>query len=233
VAENTEAKGLLGVWTDSDPALEAAFNEWYNREHVNERADNPGFKGGRRYRSLSSSGKPRYMAMYPIEDVSVLSAPHYKKAQAKPTSGTRKMMPAFLNIIRSEFIIRHRVGRGYGATVIAVRREGRGLPDPKFGKWLGSKALKAILKEPGVTSAMYLETENQTEPEVTKESSMRPTPDRIADWALYIEGTEPALVRAAFEKIMPRSEMQKRGVGPNLRIGTYKFLYGTEPVPGN
>ena len=220
---------MLGVWTDSDPALEADFNEWYNREHVNERADNPGFLNSRRYRHVSASGKPRYMALYDLEDVSVLHAPYYKKAQENPTPGTRKMMKAFLNIIRSEFVIRHQVGRGHGATVVALRREGRGLPDPKFSKWLGNRALKAILKEPGVTSATYVETLNQKEAAETKESRMRPTRDRIADWALFVEGTEPALVRAALDKIMSKDALAKNGAGNNLRIGTYKFLYGTDP----
>ncbi|MEX2616459.1 MAG: hypothetical protein WD767_10205 [Alphaproteobacteria bacterium] len=229
MAPKTVAKGMLGVWTDSDPGLEAEFNEWYNREHVNERADNPGFLNSRRYRNVSASGKPRYMALYDLEDVSVLHAPFYKKAQENPTAGTRKMMKAFLNIIRSEFVIRHQVGRGHGATVIALRREGRGLPDPKFARWLGNRAMKAILKEPGVTGATYVETENQTEPPETKESRMRPTRDRIADWALFVEGTEPPLVRAAFDKILSKEALAKNGAGNNLRIGTYKFLYGTDP----
>lgn len=229
VAQQVEAKGMLGVWTDSAPELEDDFNEWYNREHVNERADNPGFLNSRRYRHISAAGKPRYMALYDLEDVGVLHAPYYTNAQANPTRGTQKMMKAFLNIIRSEFVIRHQVGRGHGATVVALRQEGRGLPDPKFAKWLGSKAMKAVLKEPGVTSATYVETASQKEAEETKESRMRPTKDRIADWALFVEGTEPALVRAAFDKVMSKETLEKNGAGKNLRIGTYKFLYGTDP----
>ena len=56
-----------------------------------------------------------------------------------------------------------------------------------------------------------------------------PTKARIADWALFVEGTEPALVRAAFDRILSKEALAKNGAGKNLRIGTYKFLYGTDP----
>jgi hypothetical protein len=229
VAQQAQATGMLGVWTDSAPDLEDQFNEWYNREHVNERADNPGFLNSRRYRHVSAGGKPRYMALYDLEDVSVLHADYYKNAQANPTRGTQKMMKAFLNIIRSEFVIRHQVGRGHGATVIAMRQESRGLPAAKFSKWVTGKAMAAILKEPGVTSATYVETKDQSEPAETKESRMRPSKDRIADWALFVEGTEPALVKAAFDKVLSKDALAKNGAAKDLRVGTYKFLYGTDP----
>jgi hypothetical protein len=36
-------KGLLAVWADVDPEVEAEFNEWYDKEHVPERLAVPGF----------------------------------------------------------------------------------------------------------------------------------------------------------------------------------------------
>ena len=58
------AEGMLVVWTDVDPAGEDDFEEWYNREHVNERAAIKGFLSGHRYRAIR--GRPRYLALYEI-----------------------------------------------------------------------------------------------------------------------------------------------------------------------
>ena len=35
-------QGMLATWVDFDPAGEADFNEWYNTEHLLERAQVPG-----------------------------------------------------------------------------------------------------------------------------------------------------------------------------------------------
>ena len=42
-------QGMLATWADFDPAGEADFNEWYNTEHLLERAMVPGFYNARRY----------------------------------------------------------------------------------------------------------------------------------------------------------------------------------------
>jgi hypothetical protein len=42
-------KGMLITFTEVDPADELDFNEWYNREHIDERVALPGFRRARRY----------------------------------------------------------------------------------------------------------------------------------------------------------------------------------------
>ena len=39
-------QGLLMTFTEVKPELEADFNEWYNREHLDERINLPGFRRG-------------------------------------------------------------------------------------------------------------------------------------------------------------------------------------------
>src|SRR5580704_15593790 len=52
------------VSVDVDPAVEAAFNRWYNEVHVPEVLGCPGWISGARYRSVA--GEPHYLAMYGI-----------------------------------------------------------------------------------------------------------------------------------------------------------------------
>ena len=41
-------KGMLIVFTEVKPRDERDFNEWYNREHIDERVNLPGFHRARR-----------------------------------------------------------------------------------------------------------------------------------------------------------------------------------------
>ena len=58
-------KGMLIVYTDIAARDERDFNEWYNREHIDERVNLPGFNRGRRY--VSVKGSPKYLATYECE----------------------------------------------------------------------------------------------------------------------------------------------------------------------
>ena len=42
-------KGMLVVFTEVKSRHERDFNEWYNREHIDERVNLPGFHRARRY----------------------------------------------------------------------------------------------------------------------------------------------------------------------------------------
>ncbi len=66
----TRGTGLLMLWTDVDPEHEAEFNRWYNEEHIQHLLRVPGFLSAGRYAALS--GGPKYLAMYELEEPSVL-----------------------------------------------------------------------------------------------------------------------------------------------------------------
>lgn len=224
---NSEAKGVLGVWTGAKPGREAAFNEWYNREHMNERCDVPGFLNGRRYRAIS--GAPRYMALYDLEDVAVLASPAYREALDNPSPWTRRCMAYFEGIVRSEFVIRHRVGRGHGGVAASIRATARGRPDARFASWLGGSALPALLDQPGIVGARYLETTSTGEAAASTESKLRAQADRIADWAIIVEGDGVASVRAACRATLSREALRAQGAGRHYRVGCYRLLCATEP----
>jgi len=63
------AKWLLVVETKcSDPARETDFNEWYDKIHLPDVLETPGFTGATRYEiSEASEGKGKFLAAYDIE----------------------------------------------------------------------------------------------------------------------------------------------------------------------
>ena len=85
----TRGTGLLMLWTDVDPPYEADFNEWYNHEHIKHLLEVPGFLSGGRYVALK--GGPKYLAMYELEDPSVLrSAAFLDDVRFRPSPWRQK-----------------------------------------------------------------------------------------------------------------------------------------------
>ncbi|HEV2300411.1 MAG TPA: hypothetical protein VGR91_02465 [Stellaceae bacterium] len=62
----TRGTGLLMVWVDIDAAHEAAFNRWYDEEHIPRLLQVPGILGAGRYSALK--GGPKYLAVYELEN---------------------------------------------------------------------------------------------------------------------------------------------------------------------
>jgi len=68
-------KGLLLVLFDPPPTLEEEFNDWYDTEHLPERAVIQGVETARRYTSLGDG--PRYVAIYDLASLDVLTQEAY------------------------------------------------------------------------------------------------------------------------------------------------------------
>jgi hypothetical protein len=74
-----DAGGLLLVGMSPAAEVETAFNAWYDTEHVPALARVPGVLIARRFRT-SSSGGPKYVALYHLASPEVISGPEWKRA---------------------------------------------------------------------------------------------------------------------------------------------------------
>ena len=54
--------GILAVWSDIDEEAEDDYTAWYEREHMFERLEVPGFRRARHY--LTISGEPKYFTYF-------------------------------------------------------------------------------------------------------------------------------------------------------------------------
>ncbi len=68
----TRGTGLLMVWTDIAPEHEAAFNRWYDEEHINRLLGVPGVLSAGRY--VAVRGGPKYLALYELDDHHVMQS---------------------------------------------------------------------------------------------------------------------------------------------------------------
>lgn len=103
---------FLQVMMDIDPEYEGAFNSWYDEEHFPERMATPGFLWGRRLRvtpelgappSTTAQQAPRYMAIYEIESLSVLTSEAYQTLQVD-SERTKSIIPGVSNVFRTVYV---------------------------------------------------------------------------------------------------------------------------------
>jgi hypothetical protein len=73
------AGGLLLVGMTPAPAVETAFNAWYDTEHVPALARVPGVLCARRFRT-AVDGSPKYVALYHLASPGVVDSAEWKQA---------------------------------------------------------------------------------------------------------------------------------------------------------
>jgi hypothetical protein len=77
MSHTSDRRGLLLAMMEPPPAMEEEFQDWYDTEHLPERAGTKGFLTAHRF--VCVDGWPRYLAMYDLQDVQVLHGPDYAK----------------------------------------------------------------------------------------------------------------------------------------------------------
>jgi hypothetical protein len=88
---------------DIPDALEAEFHAWYNEEHIPEKIGRvPGFLRARRYKALD--GRPNYMCIYELEDISVVDNPDYQANYKSGTVNTERMKAKARTFYRNVYV---------------------------------------------------------------------------------------------------------------------------------
>jgi hypothetical protein len=111
----TDKPGQLVVWTDVDPAYEADFNRWYDREHMAERVGIPGFEWARRYRSAGE--RRRYLALYRTSSLAVFTSPTYRQAYANQTVWSKRNFARMVDPMRRVCAVEAERGDGIGGAI--------------------------------------------------------------------------------------------------------------------
>jgi hypothetical protein len=88
---------------DIPEALDEEFNKWYDEEHVPEKVGRvPGFLRARRYKSLE--GRPNYLCIYELEDVSVVDDPTYQSNYKDGSTNTVRMKAKAKTFYRNVYV---------------------------------------------------------------------------------------------------------------------------------
>lgn len=182
----TPPLGLLCIWTGVDPASEADFNRWYDREHMQERVAIPGFRSARRFRALDATERP-YLALYVTDHLGVFSSPAYRQVFAQQTPWSLRNFERMRHTQRRVGELRLACGTGEGGALALLP-----LPPGHVEAQALQTPLDDLLTRDHVVAASLLVTDVQLSTPLTAGAVVPP-----ADALVFIEATQPEAARMA------------------------------------
>jgi len=218
-------KGMLIVYNEVKPPHERDFNEWYNREHIDERVNLPGFHRARRYVAVRAS--PKYLATYECDTVTDLATPGYLALLADQTPWSQAVMARFTYFRRLTLRVQVDLAHGAAGALTTVRF----VPDPAMRAplldWLRETLPRAIAR-PGMVGAAVAENDLEIANAPLQSKSMdHPKADEI-EWVVLLEGADPAATSAAARALFKAAALKPFGALKAPVVGTYRFLFGND-----
>ncbi len=210
-------KGMLLTSMDIDPADEADFNRWYDREHLLERVAIEGFVEARRY--VAHRGSPKYLCLYSTATFDVLDSPAYRTALKDPTDWSKKNLARFKNMIRAVARITISCGQGRGAALGIIRLR------PAAGSADRLRAALATKLDPekldGIISMHLIENDPVLSKPITEDP---PVSDPGAgDWFVLIDAADVNAVSAAIAARFTGSAVFEGGI--QVSVGSYNLMW--------
>jgi hypothetical protein len=199
-----QPQGQLCIWTDTDPdpAQEADFNAWYDREHMQERVAIPGFRYARRFRT-NDGGPRRYLALYVTESLDVFRSDAYQRAFTQQTPWSLANFARMTNTQRRVGELTLETGDGEGAHlalfVLPSERAEAALLKPRF---------EAGLRQPGIHAARLFCTAPALSVSLTASKELKEATLPAADALVLIEGRDADATRALAVAIADGTEVR-------------------------
>ncbi|WP_321790421.1 DUF4286 family protein [Burkholderia pyrrocinia] len=177
--------GQLCVWTDIDPAHEADFNAWYDREHMQERVAIPGFTHARRF-CATDRGPRKYLALYVTNALDVFLGDAYRRAFTQQTAWSLANFERMTSTQRRVGELTIETGDGEGAHLALFV-----LPPDRIDVPQLRKRFDAALREPGIHAARLFCTAPDLSAPIGADAAARPAADAL----VLIEGSDAATPR--------------------------------------
>jgi hypothetical protein len=219
-------KGMLITLTEVRSRDEADFNEWYNREHIDERVNLPGFHRARRYVAVKAT--PKYLATYECDTVGDLATPEYLQLLANQTAWSQAVMARFTHFNRLTLRIQVDLTHGVGGAITCVRF----VPDVRrrnaLAEWLEGTALPKAIARKAMLGACAAENDIDVANAPTQDKSMDHPKALEAEWVVLLEGADPVSTAAAARMTFKLASLKRFGVTKAPAVGTYRLLYGND-----
>ena len=219
------ADGILAIWHDVVPEHEQATQEWYNREHHEERLAIPGFLTASRHIALT--GTPKYFSCYRTSSPSVMASEEYLAALNGPSDWTRDMMPQYRNTSRAVCRQDISLGVGLGAYVMTIRYNETDAEKAAMGGRTEARVTDAV-NEPGIVSVHVWSLDTEATVIPTEEKAIRGALQQsdVANKTIVVTGTSQQQVDAARARYFSSVDLVQRGIAEEEPdVGLYQLIY--------
>lgn len=204
---------------DVEPDWVEEHDRWHTHEHLPERLSIPGFRRGTRW--VSTTGAPRYMVLYEVAELAVLSSPAYLARLNQPSAWTSRVMPHYRGMVRGLCAVRGSFGHGHGGAAALLRFRADGAQAEALRRWLLEEVLPGAAGDSGLGAAHLLEGAQAAA--MTNEQRLRGA-DGGVDSAVVVTGYDPAAVARFVASLCEPAALPARGAAA-LSCATYRLAY--------
>ena len=219
--------GMLLTFTEVAPEHELDFNEWYTREHIDERVFMPGFRRARRYLAADPATRVKYFASYETGTVQDLCAPEYMKLLGDQSDWSKRVMARFTHFDRLTLTctvdLAHAISGATGLARFFPPEESRhGLREA-----LRDRVLPELASRPGMHGAALLENDLEVVA-VGLRAQGKPVPEDLRqEWVVLLDGITPSIVWAALDAGFGDDRLADHGVASSaIDLGRYALVFG-------
>lgn len=202
--------GALVLNFDVEPAAIAEHDHWHTQEHMPERLSIPGFLRGTRW--IAEAASPRYLVIYEVRDVGVLTGTDYLQRLNDPSPWTTKTMTQVRGMRRGLCRVEGSVGLGLGHALLQIHcppMQGR---TQALRDWLLADALPGLAAKPGFASAHVLES--ATAAPMTDEQRIRGK-DAGVDMVLIVTGYDAGFIDRIADAELAAAQLEAHGCLPS------------------
>ena len=215
-------KAMLMTFTEVPPEHDADFGEWYNREHLDERINLPGFRRARRYQAVSAA--IRYVSTYEALDVDAIASPVYLEVLKRQTEWSLRVIKRFTKWHRISGRVIVDATHGVGASMVMLRLPVDATSAAGLGKWLADDALPALNRATAVLGTCAVAADAEADDRLTRGLGQTPVQGRLPEWAIIVEGTALAAIEQAARTTLFEGLQRFSAGGTVPSVETYRLL---------
>ena len=219
-------KGMLITFSETPPEVEEDFNEWYNREHIDERVWMPGFHRARRYVDANSNADIKYFATYETDKVEDLADPEYMELLKDQSDWSKKVMSTFTKFDRITASVTIDLSHGFGGACLAARFFPGIEIMPKLRDNLGDNLLPNIVSKPGIIGAVLVENNLSVVNEGRRAQGMELPENETPEWIILIEAQDNKVLSHHANKLIEAGLSEFELEPSDINIGVYNLMFG-------
>ena len=219
-------KGMLMTFTETSNEDEIEFNEWYNREHVDERVWMPGFHRARRYIDADGTAPFKYFATYETTSVEDLADPKYMELLKDQSDWSKKVMATFTRFERITADITIDLAHGFGGGCSIAWFNPKVDVMDGLRDYLRDELLEQIVQTPGIVGAFLAENNLEVANEVRRAQVIAIPEGETSSWIIIIEAQDSVTSSRSLNSLSANGLPKFSLKSSEISLGSYNLIFG-------